>query len=240
MKRAGLPKDLGGKTRFAILDRIARSGAATASEIADDLRLSYPGAKAQCAALTDAGYLEAVKRRSPRGRPENVYAISEKGRGLLPDTGSGFAAAVLGDANVLCGPQTAAKLLFRYFQAAGERYRAELEPVAPSLRPAKLAARRSAEGHFARVEYGDAPALVEGHNPLWKILKEFPEAADYETAALARALGVALRREESRHGETHFHWPPGSSLQRPPPESRPRRKSAERDPGGPTLGLLFD
>jgi predicted ArsR family transcriptional regulator len=173
--------------------------------MARTLRLSYMGVKSQCLKLERSGYLTSSLHRRGRGRPEVLYRITPKGRTLFPQGGTELSLSLLEQAARLFGPQAPQKLLFAYFQAQAGHYSSALKAANPAGRAEELAMLRSTEGRFARVESEGGLRYVEGHNPLGRLYEAFPEAEDFETAALAKALGCGLRREVGAAGES-LYW----------------------------------
>jgi predicted ArsR family transcriptional regulator len=182
------------------------------------------GVKSQCLKLERSGYLSSSRKGGNRGRPEVFYRLTAKARELLPHGGSDLAHSLLTHAGRVYGPQAANKLLFMHFEAKAETYVTALAEVEISNRPEALCALRTAEGHFASFDQGPPSRLIEGHNPLSSLFREYPEASGYETTALARALGIELRREEGKSGETCF------VLAEPLPEVRTQKPPAPPEP----------
>lgn len=232
-----LPKNLGGKSRFAILETLARSGPSTVMHLSKALGLSYMGIKAQCLAMEKSGYLTSSPQRRERGRPEVLYALAPKVRTVFPDQGTPLALSLLEHAKTLFGPQAATKLLYLHFQGVQNRYLKILEGTPESERLPRVAAQRSSEGHFAHIDE-EGSALVEGHNPLGLIFDAYPEASQYETEMMSRLVGQHLTRTVTHGGEIRFEWPSGVRMEpiaEPPPSVAP----AVQPPSG-FLNLLFD
>ena len=224
MRKGGLPRGLGGGCRARIIEALALGPPRTVKSICTALHLSYMGVKSQCLKLERAGYLSSARKGGNRGRPEVFYRLTAKARELLPHGGSDLAHSLLTHAGRVYGPQAANKLLFMHFEAKAETYASALAEVEISNRPEALCALRTAEGHFASFDQGPPSRLIEGHNPLSSLFREYPEASGYETAALARALGIELRREEGKSGETCFVLAeplPEIRVPSPPPPPEP-------------------
>lgn len=227
MRLARLPRGLGTGCRGRLLELLASSPPLSVSELSKALRVSYMGVKAQCVKLEKLGYLATQVRRRERGRPETLYRLTPKGRELFPQGGVELALSLLAQAAKLSGPPMPGKMLFAHFQERGEFYRQALKSASLAERARELAALRAAEGCFLRVEDREALRLIEAHNPLTRLFREYPEAVRFETAAISHALGVPVFREEGANGEviffvgTHVAMQPQKAETPPVPDSMP-------------------
>ncbi|MCX7868746.1 MAG: transcriptional regulator, partial [Terrimicrobiaceae bacterium] len=237
MKSPRLPRGLGGGCRARVIELLASSPPLTVSSIARALRLSYMGVKSQCVKLEKLGYLATSQQHRARGRPELLYRLTPKGRALFPLGGVELALSLLDHAARLAGPQLPEKALFAHFQAKGEEYAAALRAKDPSARAAELAELRAAEGCFSRFESEGIPRIVEAHSPLHRLFQKYPECRKFETAAISKALGVPVYREEGQAGETIFFIaPPGrdhAAAAAKSPSEADRLRPPEPEPAEP-------
>jgi len=252
MKKQQLTRALGGGSRPAIIEALARYSPRTVREIADELKLSYTGTKAQCIALEQRGYLRVKRQRAARGRPLVCYYLTSKARPLLPDRSGDMLLSILEQAVKLFGDEGANKLIFKHFQVTANYYADTLALLPPRDRVYRLVELRAAEGRFARCEEcGETLRIVENHNPLARFFEEYPHAQNYETEAMMRTLGFELKREDLPDGRTVFTLPelPAEPAKPPPaaiaepPKQRPVRRSAAKkrmDDILPLFGDLFD
>jgi len=224
MKKQQLTRALGGGSRPAIVEALARNAPRTVKEIASELKLSYSGVKNQCLELESLGYLRATRQRRDRGRPIVRYYLTAKARPLLPDRSSILLISILEQAMKLYGEGAAKKLLFKHFQTVANYYADTLALLSPRQRVRRLAEMRTTEGHFAHCEQdGETFRIVENHNPLARIFEEYPEVRSYETETMARSLGFDIKREDLSDGRTVFSLP---ELPIEPLESKTDKSSA--------------
>jgi len=162
------------------------------------------GVKSQCVKLEKLGYLATARKHRARGRPEVTYRLTPKGRELFPQGGVELAMSFLDHISRLAGSPFPEKVLFAHFQARGEEYAAALESRELPARVSELARLRAAEGCFSRLEHEGLLRLVESHSPLQRLFQKYPEAKKFETAAISKALGVPVYREEGPAGEIVF------------------------------------
>ncbi len=177
-----------------VLEALARSSPRTVKDLSSELGLSYMGVKSQCLVLEKSGYLESRRKRRSQGRPEVLYSLAEHAHELFPSHGFPLAFSLLDHIARLHGKQAPLKILFLHFQTKAESYLSQIDGSTPKERAKQLAALRTAEGYYCRIEAGPPDVLVDGHDPLAPLFKKFPEAAAFETEALSRVVGVRLER----------------------------------------------
>ncbi|MEX1120025.1 MAG: hypothetical protein WEB60_14660, partial [Terrimicrobiaceae bacterium] len=187
-----LPTDLGGGCRMEVLEALAHNSPRTVKDLSEDLDLSYMGVKSQCLLLEKSGYLESRRRRRSQGRPEVLYSLAERSHELFPSHGFPLAFSLMEHIARLHGKQAPLKLLFLHFQSKAETYLTRIDGTTPEDRAGQLATLRSAEGYYCRFEPGPPAVLMDGHDPLANLFKNFPEALAFETEALSRVIGVRL------------------------------------------------
>lgn len=207
-RKAKISRALGSGCRPAIVEALAERAPRTVGDLATELKLSYMGVKSQCIALEKSGHLKSSRRRGLRGRPEVLYSLTTKARGLLPDAGSPFSLALLEQSARLFGSQSPLKLLYQYFHELGTTYEAALpEGLTPRQRVFTLLDLLHNDGYLLRFEATETHALVESHNPLARILAAYPDAIAYQTDWLGRLLATRFRRDERATGEVAFIFP---------------------------------
>ncbi len=187
---------------LAALSELKISGGLAVSELSRRLGASYMTIKQHCEDLTKHGYL--MRTRVPRteiGRPEIFYRLSEKAEALFPSVPLSFSLEMLDQAKQLFGENAPERLLFQYFQAQEEIWKARLSKGTTLLYKAQLLAKiREKEGLFLRcihdAETGSI-TLREFHHPLRPVFEQYPRAVALEIRALEAALGVKINRVTS-------------------------------------------
>lgn len=185
-------REVPGRSGWAVLSELKRSGGMSVGELAERLGMSYMGMKTRCLALEKSGHITSRNVHNGTGRPRLIYRLSARGQENFPASDNRLAIGLLREALELFGPTAAEKLLFRYFQRQASRYAAAMsEAGGPEEKLATLARLREAEGCMARVE-GDV--LVESHCPLQGVFDAFPQAIPMEEALISKALGEPVQR----------------------------------------------
>jgi predicted ArsR family transcriptional regulator len=165
--------------------------------LADELGLSYMGAKEICLDLQRAGYLSTWRNPRPRGRPELLYRLTRKAEELFATPEVEPLRIILEAAGRLFGPTAPGKLLLSYFQEKSEEGKKRVQGVSLPERLISLARWRDQQGHYASVQDGDPPVLVERNQPFSELFRHYPESRRMEEQMLASVLGFPLRREEN-------------------------------------------
>lgn len=192
-----IPK-VGKARRAEALQILKRSGGGLpVKELAEALGLSYMGAKEICRDLESAGYLSTFRSPSTRGRPQLLYRLTRKADELFPAPAVEPMRIMLDASARLFGNTAPAKLLLSYFQELASEGRDSIKGISLPERLASLAFWRDSHGHYASVQEGNPPSLLERNQPLQKIFRKYPEALRMEEQMLSNVLGFPLRREEN-------------------------------------------
>ena len=203
-----LIREIGRTQRLDILTALKRYGSMTVKEMAAGFRMSYMGIKQHCLELEKGGYLDTWRRPGKVGRPEMLYRLTDKARGLFPGGNNALALGVLEAVQGTYGPAAPTKILFGIFARQTERYRKQVQGTSLEERARRLAQLRDDDGHMAEFERDEpepgadptgngAPRIVEYHSPIEDLLRRFPILARLEKELFERVLGCPVRREES-------------------------------------------
>jgi predicted ArsR family transcriptional regulator len=180
------------KTRERILDTLAQQHSASAHELASAFGMTAANLRHHLAVLEDEGLVEVIAERPTggRGRPEQVYALSQAAQ---PDNLAGLAGsllAVLADARVAKRPET--RLRHAAQRLAGDK---AIERGAASARLVGATRRLNALGYRASWEARPGgPQIVLGHCPYAAIIGDHPELCQMDAELLAELLGQPVEQ----------------------------------------------
>jgi len=192
-----IPK-VGKARRAEAIQILKRSGVGLpVKALAAHLGLSYMGTKEICRDLEKAGYLDTFRSPSSRGRPQLLYRLTRKADELFPAPAVEPLRIMLEASAKLFGATAPAKLLLSYFQEKTAHGKKQVTGETLAERLASLAEWRDNEGHYASVQEGNPPSLLERNQPLQKLYRLYPETLRMEEQMLGNILGVPLRREEN-------------------------------------------
>lgn len=195
-----------GETQRRLLAALKRKGEGTISELAEMFALSSGTLREHMNALSARGLVErSGSRRDGPGRPEIVYALTDRGEGLFPRGEAELLAELV--RHLLDTGQD--EVLERFFEARVEERRAEAERRTRGL---EGAARREAvaqifteAGFLAEVDEDEdgTPLLRLCHCPLRAVVDETHLPCRAEIQLLQELVGGELERVE--------HIPDGDS-----------------------------
>ncbi|MFC5849916.1 helix-turn-helix transcriptional regulator [Deinococcus petrolearius] len=197
-----VPGGLTERTKHRLLDLVKRHGPLTAQDLAARLEVSVPATRRHLGDLQEQGLVEArTERPSGRGRPQHVYALTERGEGAFPKTYSGLCVDVLRHVAALFGEDAVTRVLASRTAEQARVLGAELPAALPAhVRAEVLARHLSEQGYDAvvdRVVEGGQETLylVERNCPHLAVARQFPELCAAELTLYGELLGTAVTRE---------------------------------------------
>ena len=180
---------------FEIMELIKCSGGLSVGHLAETMGMSYMGVKKHCLAMQKLGYLDTWRSPKVVGRPEKLYRLTEKAAPLFPGISSDTCLTILEVATQL-ETNGAEKLLFSFFRTRTEQLATSVTGDSVQERAEKLAAARSAAGHYSRCIYSEEEGLriEEFHNPLQPLFEKYPTLERMEAQMFERLLGARVER----------------------------------------------
>lgn len=180
---------------FEIMELIKCSGGLSVGHLAEAMGMSYMGVKKHCLAMQKLGYLDTWRSPKVVGRPEKLYRLTEKAAPLFPGISSDTCLTILEVATQL-ETNGAEKLLFSFFRTRTEQLATSVTGDSVQERAEKLAAARSAAGHYSRCIYSEEEGLriEEFHNPLQPLFEKYPTLERMEAQMFERLLGARVER----------------------------------------------
>lgn len=242
MSSVGSGVNAGTRDRLAAL--VGQEGPITVADLADRLGLTPAAVRRHMDVMAQDGLVHAreVIGKRGRGRPAKAYVLSRAGHAQLPAGYDDLAAQALTYLAERFGAEATAGFARQRVAALEERLRPQVEAAGASIaeRAAALALALDQEGFAASVRpvAEGTPAyavqLCQGHCPVQRVAAQFPELCEAETEAIARLVGVNVRRLATlAHGDhvCTTHIPVGAVRHRagtrPPPgqpaQDRPGR-----------------
>jgi len=168
--------------RQKVLAHLKKTRAASAREIARALKMSAPNVRHHLGVLCSDGRVEfvAVNNREGRGRPENLYSLSQA---TLGDNLAALADALLNE------KMDMEKIGERIAQSRGLVEIAS-QPIAKRL--TLLVEKLNAMNYQARWEAGaEGPRVILGRCPYAKVIQSHPELCQMDMAMLKATLPTA-------------------------------------------------
>ncbi|MFC4455488.1 helix-turn-helix transcriptional regulator [Deinococcus sonorensis] len=185
----------GSKTR--VLDLLKRHGAQTAAALAERLDVSLPAARKHLQDLQEAGLVVArTEKPGGRGRPQHVFALSERGESTFPKSYATLCSDVLGHVQQLFGEGAVMQVM--------DARRVELyRRLAPLIQQPLLGDRVTALADELRLAGYAAEAvcedgvwyLLERNCPALKVAREFNQLCQSELTLYRELLQAPVTRE---------------------------------------------
>lgn len=186
------------RTKTKLLELIKRCGPMTAQDIACKLEISIPAARRHLGDLQDQCLIEArTERPSGRGRPQHVFALTERGESAFPKTYANLCVDVLKQVETMFGEGAVLRVL--------EARNIDLTQQFTDLMPAHLPLEVRLElmttllrelGFDAVIESdGEALFLVQRNCPNLTVARQHRELCSAELTMYRAVLGTELRRE---------------------------------------------
>lgn len=184
---------------FEILELVKCSGGLSVGELAENLGMSYMGVKKHCLAMQKLGWLDTWRNPKAVGRPEKLYRLTERAAPLFPQIGNEVCLSILEAAGQL-ETNAAEKLLLAFFRGQAERLGASVSGDSVQERAEKLAAARTASGHYSNCLWSEEEGLriVEFHQPLQPLFERYPTLERMEALMFERLLGARVDRSVAR------------------------------------------
>lgn len=204
-------------TRARVVQAVLRRGASTASELAEELRLTPAAIRRHLDHLVHEGVLVAreprVVGRRGRGRPAKEFVLTDAGRERFTQGYDDLAVQALSFVRETGGDEAVAA--FARARLAGLRASLErrLAGVPDAERPEVLAEALTTDGFAASASSTDTGVqLCQHHCPVAHVAEQFPDLCEAETAMFAELLGTHVQRLATiAHGDgvctTHLPHP---------------------------------
>lgn len=202
-------------TRGRVLGVIMARGAATASEIADELTLTQAAVRRHLTGLAESGLIATRERRTygsrGRGRPAKVFVPTDRGRNAFEHTYDKLAIDVLDYLAELEGPEAVDRYARHRFAQFASKHAVEIASAASPVDA--LARALTDEGFMATVQpVSSGLQLCQHHCPVAAVATTYPVMCVAETEVFSNLLGSHVQRLATiAHGDgvctTHIPRP---------------------------------
>ncbi len=147
---------------------LKKKGPKSVAEIAGELDVTTEGARFHLLKLEKEGLVQSRSVSKGRGRPKQIWSLTDKGNTRFPDTHANLTANLLGLMQETLGEQAVDKVISRHEEKMLACYRQEIDMnAALEDRISKLADIRTREGYMAEYEKADEGFLfIENHCPI--------------------------------------------------------------------------
>jgi predicted ArsR family transcriptional regulator len=191
-----------GESKRRIVERLKRADA-TPMELASALQLTEAAVRQHLDALAQSGFVTRTSRPpSGRGRPANVWALTDLARELFPDHHDDLTVDLLDALRRALGEDGLNRVIDARTESQLEAYRRVIPAGAPLRdRVEALARIRTDEGYLAEVvdDVDGACVLVEHHCPICVAASACQNLCRSELEVFSAALGRDVHVERTQH-----------------------------------------
>jgi radical SAM protein with 4Fe4S-binding SPASM domain len=183
------------------LSILKTKGPKSVKNLAEELKITAEGARFHLMKLEKDGLVESESVVSGRGRPKQIWSLTEKGHNRFPDTHAQLTANLINMMEEALGKDAVNQVIDKHQQTMQERYLKKIEGI-NSLegRIAKLADIRTNEGYMAEYEKEDDHYLfVENHCPICSAAKVCQGFCRAEIDTFQSVLGDEVKIERTEH-----------------------------------------
>lgn len=176
-------------------------GPLSVSDVAQHLEVTTEGARFHLLKLEKEGLVTSESVAEGRGRPKQIWSLTEKGHGRFPDAHADLTANLIGMMRQTLGQQALEEVISANEKRTLSQYKAELQE-ADTLeeRVAKLTEIRSREGYMAEYhKAGKGFLLVENHCPICTAAKTCQGFCRAELNIFREVLGKNVNVERAEH-----------------------------------------
>ncbi|WP_234572746.1 helix-turn-helix transcriptional regulator [Rhodohalobacter sp. 614A] len=183
------------------LEILKYQGPTSISGIASAMGVTTEGARFHLLKLEKEGLLKSRSVAKGRGRPKQIWSLTQKGHNRFPNTHAELTANLINMMRETLGEQAVDQVIERHQQAMRSRYSQEIDNTDNlENRIAKLAEIRTREGYMAEYEKEDGYFLfVENHCPICSAAKACQGFCKAELLSFNFVLGQDVKVERTEH-----------------------------------------
>lgn len=184
-----------------ILQTIKTSGAVTAKQLADELKMTTMGARQHLQGLEDDGILEFHDIKAKVGRPTRHWSLTTKGHAQFTDRHGDLTIQMLDAIEHVFGQDGLKKVVAERESQTFLQYEQELISC-KSLQAKldKLVQLREQEGYMAELlQTEQGYQLIENHCPICHAANRCPKLCQSELNVFQKLLGPTFQVSRSEH-----------------------------------------
>jgi predicted ArsR family transcriptional regulator len=170
-------------------------------KLAEELKVTMEGARFQLLKLANEGLVQATTEAKGRGRPKQIWSLTEAGNARFPDRHQDLALRLLCNMNKTLPTNMMHEVLDATAQSTLEKYQEELKGVTSlENRVSALADIRNREGYMAEyINEGSSYLLIENHCPIQAAASCCSRFCHSEQEMFSAILGKHAKVERVEH-----------------------------------------
>jgi predicted ArsR family transcriptional regulator len=183
------------------LEVLKVQGPLSVAKIAEQLSITTEGARFHLIKLEKEGLIESAKESKGRGRPKQIWSLTQKGHDRFPDTHAALTVNLIDMVRESLGEESLNQVIKLHEHKQRERYE-RLMDAGDSLeeRIGKLTDIRTQEGYMASYKSIDEGFLfIENHCPICTAAKTCEGFCKAEKLVFEQVLGDGVSIERTEH-----------------------------------------
>lgn len=183
------------------LDILKQEGPQSISSIADTLDVTVEGARFHLLKLEKEGFVRSTSKAEGRGRPKQIWSLTQKGHDRFPDAHAELTANLINMMRDTLGEQAVNQVIDQHQKNVRSRYLNEIDESDDlEKRLQKLAKIRTREGYMAEFKKEDGHFLfIENHCPICSAAKVCQGFCRAEKNIFESVLGEDIEVERLEH-----------------------------------------
>lgn len=170
-------------------------------KLAEELKVTMEGARFQLLKLANEGLVQATTEAKGRGRPKQIWSLTEAGNARFPDRHQDLALRLLCNMSKTLPAAMMEGVLDAAAQSTLEKYQEELKGTTTTeSRVRALADIRNREGYMAScVNEGNSYLLIENHCPIQAAATCCSRFCQLEQELFSAIIGKQAKVERLEH-----------------------------------------
>lgn len=181
-------------------DLLKTSGPLSLSTLAREFQVTVEGARFQMLKLEKEGIVMSSKTVAGRGRPQQLWSLTNAGQSQFPDTHAALTIKLMEVMKETLGEQAVSKVITANGERGTSRYLKLLEGISDlEQRITRFVAIRSGEGYMAQLIKDDEGFIfIENHCPIGAAAHANPGicCAEFKTLQIVIGQNVPIKRIE--------------------------------------------
>lgn len=180
---------------------LKKLGPKSVSDLADRMSVTAEGARFHLQKLEQDGMVKSESAAGGRGRPKQIWSLTEKGHSRFPDRHADLTKNLIHMMRETLGEDAVNQVIDKHQQKMQERYSKETAGTGTlKERLSLLADIRTREGYMAEVNTENGYFLfIENHCPICSAAKICQEFCRAELQTFQSILGEGIRIERTDH-----------------------------------------
>ena len=180
---------------------LKKKGPKSVSAIADEMGVTTEGARFHLLKLEKEGLVESTSVAEGRGRPKQIWSITDNGNSRFPDTHADLTASLLTTMRETLGNDAVDQLIKEHANRLLVKYQSKIDESADfEEKIAKLVEIRTAEGYMAEyIKDKKGFILIENHCPICVAARTCEGFCKSEMNIFHTVLGEESTIERTQH-----------------------------------------